>query len=103
MHTTELQEVEQAFGMTHINDDHRSPDQQGKYGDRFRHARDGAPPLRAGDAQDRRDERPGVADADEEHEIGHVDAPENVIAQAGHDKTVAQLHKVSIGCPTDNR
>ena len=45
------------------------------------------------EAEDGRDERAGVADADEEDEVGDVEAPEDREVQAGDAEAVAELRE----------
>ena len=60
-------------------------------GDGFRAAGDRPAPFRLHHAENRRDERAGVADADPEHERGDVEAPERRPVLAHHADAHAEL------------
>ena len=59
----------------------------------------GAPPFGVRQPQDRRDERAGVADADEEDEVGDVEAPVDRHVETGHGEAAAQLARVGEDTP----
>ena len=42
-----------------------------------------------------------MTDSDKEHEIGHVDAPEHIVAQSGHGETIAELDEIRVRGPPD--
>ena len=56
-----------------------------------------------GHAEDRGDQRSGMADADEEDEIGDVEPPRDLVAHAGHDQTAPPLDAVGEHPPDDYR
>ena len=74
-----------------VNDRKHRADHQREHRDHFGAARDRPAPAGVNQAQDRRDQRAGVADADPEHEVGEIEAPEHRPANAGHADAVPQL------------
>ena len=99
--TAVAEQVQHAVGPSHVNHDHGAADAEGKNGDSLGHARDRRAPFGIGDAQDGRDQSAGVADADEENEIGNVQSPGDLVAHAGDDEPVPQLLDVGVESPKE--
>ncbi len=62
---------------------------------------DRSSPFCLGDAEDRRDESSGMADPDEEDEVGDIDAPEDLSRQSGDGQSVPVLGDIGIN-PQDD-
>ncbi len=75
--------VEDPLGAAHINPNLEQTQDKRKEGNSLGDTRDGASPLGLGHAQNGRDERTGVADANEEHEVREINAPIDRPTQPG--------------------
>ena len=93
------QDVEHAVGPAQIQDHAAHAEEEDQDGDHLGGARDRAPPFRVRQPQDRRDQRAGVADADEEDEVGDVEAPVDRHVETGHGEAPAQLARVGEDAP----
>ena len=83
--------VHDPVGAAHVDQHHRRADHQSEDGDCLRHAGNGPAPTGVGHPQDRGDERAGMADPDEEHEVRHVGAPRHVVPHLRHPEPVHEL------------
>ena len=71
----ELDDVQEPIGPAEVDQDVHAADREDHHRDDLGDACDRPAPLGLGDAQDRADQRPGVADADEEDEVDDIEAP----------------------------
>ncbi len=83
--------VEGAVRPPQVQDDASQAEEEHEDGDDLGRARDRAAPLGVRQAEDRRDERPRVADADEEDEVRDVEAPVHGHVQARDAEAPAEL------------
>ncbi len=94
--------IQNALGPSHVDGRKQRSDHQRHARDQFCHARNGHLPAGARHAQDGREQRPGVADADEENKTGDVEPPRNAIAHIGDNEPVLELQAVSVQRPAEH-
>ena len=76
--------VEHPIRPPEVEQDVADAEEQHQHRDHLGHPRDRPAPFGLAQPQDRRDQRAGVADADEEHEIGDVEAPVHRPVESRH-------------------
>jgi len=86
-----LDDIQESFGATHVNDGAQSAEGEAENRNRFSHSREWSAPRDIGYPQDGTYECPGVANADKENEVDDVNSPENGSVQASHFQAVDQL------------
>jgi hypothetical protein len=90
-----LDDIQKSFGTPHVNDGTQSTEGKAENRYRFSHPRERSTPRDIGYPQDGTDERPCVANADEEDKVDDVNPPENGSVQASDLQAVDQLVRPS--------
>ena len=80
-----------ALGVAQIDDHVARAERDHEHRNHLGHPGDAPAPLRLGEAQDCADQRAGMRDTDEEHEVRDVDAPVDGAEHAGHSQAVGEL------------
>ena len=89
--------VQHAVGASQIDEDVAHAEHNDHDRDDLSGSGDGSAPLGADDPQDRRNQRPGVTDPDEEDEVGDVEAPVDGSPESGDAQALTILRDVRIG------
>ena len=84
-------DIQNPFGMSHVDDDHRGPDHEGNHRDGLCNSRDRGLPAGTGNTEDGGDEGARMADADEKDKVGDVDPPRDVVPHPGDAQSRPEL------------